>query len=176
MSPHLHTPAASAHRESTIGESALAPTFCTTCGIPLDAQAFDSSLGPQSTPDRGRLVQLASFQLPPKYCGVLRFFSQFTDRHARDAGAIATPGLIWLLTANGRPLHPYTRLEWILNPWGYGSFRVCIRLDENARVELAIRNVSHDPAAANAIQTVAGRIVGQYWYNTRYGDVVRFTP
>ena len=174
MTP-LHAPTFSAPRNPTVAEAAVSPPQFAACGIPLDAEQFDNSTV-HNTPERGRLVTLASFQLPPKYCGVLRFFSQFTDRHARDPGDITTPGLLWLLTVNGRPRHPYTRLEWIINPWGYGSFRMCIRLDENARVELAIRNVSYNPAPTEAIRVVGGRIVGQYWYNARYGDVVRFSP
>lgn len=157
----------------TLGDAAVDRSLCTSCGIPLDAQEFDSA-NVVELPGRGRLVVLATFQLPPKYCGVLRFFSQFTDQQARNAAAVRTTGLRWLLSANGRPLHPYTNLELILNPWGYGSFRVCIRLDENARVEFAVRNVSYDPPASDAITLVGGRITGHYWYNARYGDTVRF--
>ena len=159
----------------TVGEAALSGTRCVNCGIPQDAEYFDDA-DVQGTPARGRVALLASFQLPSRYCGVLRFFSQFTDRHAANPAEVETRGLRWLLLVNGRPLHPYTDLQLIVNPWGYGSFRICIRLDENARVELAVRNVNHDLQQPDAITRVGGRIVGQYWYNTRYGDVVRFTP
>ena len=98
MTP-LHAPTFSAPRNPTVAEAAVSPPQCPACGIPLDAEQFDNSTV-HNTPERGRLVTLASFQLPPKYCGVLRFFSQFTDRHARDPGDITTPGLRWM--AGGR--------------------------------------------------------------------------
>ncbi len=72
----------------------------------------------------GQQVVLARFELPPQYCGVLRFFAQFTDTHAKDPSQVATPGLQWLILLNKRPLYPYVSFEHIVNPWGNGSFEV----------------------------------------------------
>ena len=76
----------------------LTDNCCTICGIPLDAEYFDVSgfVGnggvvekfdskdfglqpPGPLPRRGEQVVLASFQLHPQYCGVLTYFSQYTD-------------------------------------------------------------------------------------------------
>ena len=39
-----------------------------------------------------------------------------------------------------------------MNPWGYGSFGVAIRLDENATVEFVVRNAGYVPPAGNEIK------------------------
>jgi len=57
----------------------------------------------------------------------------------------------------------------IVNPWGYGSFQISIRLDESAAIEFVVRRVSN---ATPNIKQAGGRIVGRYWYNAAYGDVV----
>ena len=141
---------------------------CPMCGISLDSEYFDES-GVVEAPNVGDAVVLARVELPPQYCGVLEFFSQFTDEHAGDPAKIATPGLLWAILINHRPLYPYLNFDRIVNPWGYGSFQVSIRLDENATVEFVVRRASN---AAPNIQQVGGRIVGRYWYNAAYGDVV----
>jgi hypothetical protein len=141
---------------------------CPMCGIALDSEYFDES-GVVEAPSVGKAVVLARFELPPQYCGVLEYFSQFTDEHAGDPAKIATPGLLWTILVNKRPLYPYLNLDRIVNPWGYGSFQISIRLDENAIMEFVIRRVSN---AAPNIQRIGGRIVGRYWYNAAYGDVV----
>jgi hypothetical protein len=150
------------------------------CGLPLDAQQFDSSRVLE-VPARGRQVVLANFELPPQYCGQLENFSQFTDAHARDLSQIRTPGLRWLVLVNNRPLHPFLDLQHVINPWGYGSFPVNIRLDPDARVEFVLKNERYDldPQQEQAedlwdprkIHRVGGRLVGRYWYNPLYGDV-----
>ena len=49
-----------------------------------------------------------------------------------------------------------------------------IRLDENSILEFVVRGVSSGGSGnGDAITTVAGRIVGRYWYNAAYGDVQR---
>jgi hypothetical protein len=167
----------------------LAPRFdtvqagglCNVCGLPLDSQHFDaSSIAP--VPLRGRQIVLARFELPPQYCGRFENFSQFTDRYARAMDQVRTPGLRWLILVNNRPLDPYLNLQHIVNPWGYGSFPVNIRLDVDAKVEIVLRNESYDVNAddegdenqwvPDRIHLVGGRIVGRYWYNPAYGDVV----
>ena len=144
------------------------PALCTICGIPLDAEHFDDS-GVTDAPQPGKQVTLARFELPPQYCGVLEYFSQFTDEHAKDPSRIETHGLQWIILSNNRPLYPYLNLTRIVNPWGYGSFQVSIRLDENATVEFVARKVSNGSAG---ITKVGGRLMGRYWYNSIYGDVV----
>ena len=144
------------------------PALCTICGIPLDSEHFDESRVTKA-PEIGQEVTLARFELPPQYCGVLEYFSQFTDEYAKDSSKIETPGIQWLILSNNRPLYPYLNLDRIVNPWGYGSFQVSIRLDENATIELVARGVSN---GSSGITKVGGRIVGRYWYNAIYGDVV----
>lgn len=131
---------------------------CPVCDIPLDAEYFDES-GIAPVPQLGEDVVLARFTLHPQYCGVLINFSQYTDLYGKDNSQIETPGLEWLLLMNNRPLFPYLKLDRIVNPWGYGSFPVSIRLDENARIEFVVRNVSYAPAdlRRRRITRVGGR-------------------
>jgi hypothetical protein len=150
--------------------------FCTTCGIGLDSEYFDESgveeiqAGQEEVLFPGQEKVLASFELPPQYCGVLEYFSQFTDVHANHPAEIRTPEIQWRISTNRRPLYPYLTLDRIVNPWGYGSFPVRIRLDENARVEFVVRRISKGDS--HHIKRVGGRIMGRYWYNPAYGDVV----
>src|SRR5262245_10470424 len=144
------------------------PALCTICGIALDSEYFDDS-SVRPAPKVGEIVSLARFELPPQYCGVLEYFSQFTDEHSNDSTKIETPGLQWMILSNNRPLYPYLNLTRIINPWGYGSFQVFIRLDENATIEFVARGMS---TGSSGITKVGGRIVGRYWYNSIYGDVV----
>lgn len=144
------------------------PGACTICGIALDSEYFDDSKVADA-PEIGAEVSLARFELPPQYCGVLEYFAQFTDAYGKDPSQIATPGLQWLILVNRRPLYPYTNLDRIVNPWGNGSFQVSIRLDENATIEFRVRRISN---AAAEITRVGGRILGRYWYNAIYGDVL----
>jgi hypothetical protein len=149
--------------------------LCTTCGIALDSEYFDESgveeiqEGEVLTPGQEKV--LATFELPPQYCGVLEYFSQFTDLHAKDPSEIRTPDIQWRISINRRPLYPYLTLDRIVNPWGYGSFPVSIRLDENARVEFIVRRISKG-SSPRIIRRIGGRIMGRYWYNAAYGDVV----
>ncbi|MBI4491100.1 MAG: hypothetical protein HY694_18615 [Deltaproteobacteria bacterium] len=149
-------------------ETIRSPALCTICSIPLDSEHFDESRVTKA-PEIGEEISLARFELPPQYCGVLEYISQFTDEHAKDSSKIETPGLRWMILSNNRPLYPYLNLDRIVNPWGYGSFQISIRLDENATIEFVVRRVSNE---APGITRVGGRIVGRYWYNSIYGDVV----
>ncbi|MBZ5701867.1 MAG: hypothetical protein LAN84_08465 [Acidobacteriia bacterium] len=157
----------------------LNANLCAQCGIPLDAKYFDES-SVQPPPAAGHVLVLARFELPPQYCGVLEYFSQFTDAWARDNTRVRTPSLEWAILANKRPLYPYMQLNRIVNPWGFGSFPVSARLEDSATVEFVVRGVTprmDDPeVAADATPApvrVGGRIVGRYWYNAAFGDVVR---
>lgn len=143
-------------------------SLCANCSIPLDARHFDES-GFNSVPAVGREVVLASFELKPQYCGVLECFSQFTDAFAKDNSQVdTTKQLQWLILANERPLYPYLDIEWILNPWGYGSFPFCVRLDEATTLQFVVRCLG-----TTTVQKIGGRIAGRYWYNPAYGDVGR---
>jgi hypothetical protein len=145
--------------------------LCPNCGLPRDYQHFDES-GFADTPDRGRQVVLARFQLPPQHCGLLENFSQFTNLLGQHPTYVETPGLQWIISVNKRPIYPYVLLEHIVNPWGFGSFGVAIRLDENAIVEFAVRNVEHPPLdkPQTEVARIGARIVGRFWYNPIYGD------
>lgn len=112
--------------------------LCAMCGIPVDAQPFDDASF-AAAPKIGQEVELASFTLPPRYCGVIQYFSQYTEIFAEKPIYAETPGLVWSLRSNDRPLHPYTEFSMILNPWGYGSFQTCIRIEDSARVSLVVR-------------------------------------
>jgi hypothetical protein len=144
---------------------------------------------PEGIPPRGEQRVLASFQLHPQYCGVLTYFSQYTDLYARDNTQILTPGFEWIVLQNGKPVFPYTRLDMIVNPWGYNCLPVLVRLDENAKVEFVIRNrgIKDDDLKERPqeekdlsplpprypIRAFAGRIMGRYWYNDNFGGRVR---
>lgn len=151
-----------------------------SCNIPVDADYFDVSgiVGisdffdlnlPEGLPRRGEQRVLASFQLHPQYCGVLTHFAQFTDVNATDNSQILTPGFEWIISQNGKPLFPYMKLEMIINPWGCNCLPVLVKLDENARVEIAIRNRSITDVENYPIKAFAGRIMGRYWYNSGFG-------
>ena len=143
------------------------------CGLPADAEYFDES-GIVALPAAGREATVARFALTPRYCGRFENFCQYTDLQARDHAAIETPGLLWLILINQRPLYPYLNLDRIINPWGWGSFPVSIRLDENAVVEFVVRNPGYTPPAGGpAITRVGGRLVGRYWFNPIYGHARR---
>lgn len=147
-----------------------AQTLCVICGVPVDSQHFDES-GFAAAPRPGSRVVLARFALPPQYCGVLQYFSQFTDAFAGSPAAVETPELEWWLAVNGRPLYPYVSMTAVLNPWGFGSFPVHIRLEEGAVLEFAVRGLQN--SGASGVKRVGGRILGRYWYNPVYGDPVR---
>lgn len=169
---------------TTHGPSSVSPAAaasCAHCRTPLDSRCFDMS-GFGDPPDVGGSLRLARFELPHQYCGVLEYFAQFTDASARDPARVETPGLLWLVLVNGRPLDPYLDLQAIVNPWGNGSFPIWIRLDPASTVELVVRGVARaapghaaigDEIRDAAIARIGGRLVGRYWYDESYGDVVR---
>ena len=151
--------------------------LCTSCGIPLDSQYFDDS-SVQKAPTEGEELVLARFELPTQYCGVLQYFSQFTDGFAGHNAQIATPTIEWKLLVNNHALFPYINLRQIVNPWGYGSYEVNLRLEENSAVELVARGVIDDKTLKDTpvvgpIEVVGGRIVGRFWYNASCGDVMQ---
>lgn len=146
--------------------------LCAACGMPLDAKVFDD-WRIVALPQPGEQQLLARFELPAEYCGTLEYFSQFTDAFARNKSRVRTPGLRWQLLENGKPLYPYTDLQDIVNPWGYGSFHFAIRLTEGALIEFIARRAglasAEDIKALKNVTRIGGRIVGRYWYNRAYG-------
>jgi hypothetical protein len=159
-------------------ETTVKPGLCAACGIPVDSQYFDDS-SVQPAPALGQELVLAHFDLPAQYCGVLQYFCQFTDSFGDKTSKIATPTIEWKILVNSHALFPYINLRQIVNPWGYGSYPVNIRLDGGSTVELVARGVTDDksldgaPAASDPAATViGGRIVGRFWYNASFGDIV----
>lgn len=144
------------------------PALCTSCGAPFDSQYFDES-SVVAMPKIGETVTLARFELPPQYCGVLEYFSQFTDQYATNRAAIRTEGIEWQILVDGSPLFPYLRLDRIVNPWGEAPFPVAIRLPENAEIKFIARGVSTSTGASSPINQIGGRLLGRFWYNTTYG-------
>ena len=134
---------------------------CPACGISMDSQYFDV-FGFANLPAVGNEALLAEFQMPPQYCGILESFSQYTDRFFSSPADVQTKGLEWRLLVNGRPLHPYTKIEAIVNPWGVGSYPVRIRLPEGARLQFSVRMNPGGPDLH--IASVGGRITGRYWF------------
>ena len=153
----------------------LTDKSCMICGIPLDAEYFDvSGFVPENEiPAQGEQKVLASFQLHPQYCGVLTYFSQYTDVYAQNNARIQTRGFEWLILQSGKPVFPYMRLALIVNPWGYNCLPVAVRLDENAKVEFVLRNRSASNGGPDGIKAFAGRIMGRYWYNDSFGGRIR---
>jgi hypothetical protein len=66
-------------------------------------------------------------------------------------------------------------LRHIANPWGFGSYPLNIRLDENSSLELIARRVKEATTVPilDRVKRVGGRIMGRFWYNPCYGDVER---
>jgi hypothetical protein len=147
------------------------PALCTSCGVPFDSQYFDDS-SVVDAPGVGETVTLAEFELPPQYCGVLEYFSQFTDEYAGDRSKIETFGIEWLILADGSPLFPYLRLDRIVNPWGEGVFPVAIRLQENTTLKFVARGFGSNNRSSN-LNKVGGRLMGRFWYNAAHGDAIR---
>ena len=146
--------------------------LCTACGVPFDSQYFDES-SVVRRPDVGETVTLAQFDLPPQYCGVLEYFSQFTDQYVANRAAIRTEGIEWLIQADGSPLFPYLSLDRIINPWGECAFPVSMRLPENATIRFIARGVPISGGGSTPINEIGGRLLGRFWFNTTYGDVAR---
>jgi hypothetical protein len=138
------------------------------CGIPADSQYFDDS-SISISPDLNQTVTLAQFELPAQYCGVLEHFSQFTDVQSSKHSEIETPGFRWQIRANKQPLFPYHDFSLVLNPWGYNSFPINIRLPQATELELVISRVAVGGSKGQKIKLVGGRLQGRFWYNQAFG-------
>lgn len=140
---------------------------CDRCGLAADARHFDES-GVVPLPAPGREALLARVELAPQYCGVLEFFSQYTDAQARSAAEIETPGLQWVILVNRQVLAPYLDLQRIVNPWGFGSFHILTRVPGGATLEFVVRRrLGAEPLPG--VARVGGRLVGRSWYDTSFG-------
>lgn len=142
-------------------------SVCHVCGVPADAGFFDESSITKPPVDRGSEVILARYPIHRNYCGMLMYFSQFTDRYAADPTSVETPGYRWEIRRDGQLLAPYRDFAEIINPWGLAGFPLSVRLDQGSVLEFAIRNIG--PAPGDQLQLVGGRIIGRYWYDTRFG-------
>jgi len=136
---------------------------CTACGSSLDSLHFDA-IGFADLPLNGGVVVIAKHELPRQYCGVLEGFQQFLGE-LRRAGDVETPGIEWLLRANGRPLDPYIGFSAILNPWGQPINRVAVSLEEGTVLEMIARVTRPSVPAGTRI---GGRLVGRYWFDDPY--------
>lgn len=149
---------------------AIGSVLCASCGIPADAEYFDEAMITDA-PGIGRSIVVSTFSLPSQYCGVLQYFSQYTDLFAQSVANVETPGIEWVILLNGRPLYPYVNLKHVVNPWGYGSFPVAIRLEDSSTLEFLVKGVSASSQLGGSKPTrVGGRLVGRYWYNHSYSD------
>jgi hypothetical protein len=144
--------------------------ICHICGIPQDAGFFDDS-HIKEAPKLGEETVLARYELNRNYCGMLMYFSQFTDQYASDPAQVQTLGYQWQIRCNGQPRDPYLAFQHIINPWGLSGFPVYLRLEEGSVLEFAIRNLSISDTALNKLEAVGGRVLGRYWYNTAYGGL-----
>lgn len=144
--------------------------ICHICGIPQDAGFFDDS-HIKEAPKLGEEIVLARYELNRNYCGMLMYFSQFTDQYASDPSQVQTLGYQWQIRCNGQPRDPYLAFQHIINPWGLTGFPIYLRLEEGCVLEFAIRNLSVSDTTPNKLESAGGRILGRYWYNTAYGGL-----
>lgn len=143
---------------------------CHICGIPLDAGYFDDASIKPAPQSKGQEVELARYALHPQYCGALLYFAQYAEpapEATQLKDVFETPGYEWVIQCNGQPRAPYLPTSLILNPWGYNSLPVHLRLEEGCTVRLMLRLVSSPPGIVLA--RVGGRLMGRYWYNANYG-------
>ena len=148
--------------------------LCPNCGLPRDYEHFDesgfASRQRRSSPAVRWCWRASNCRHNTAGC------SKISPSLPTCSGAISPrsrrPACNGSSQSTNGPLYPYVRLEHIVNPWGYGSFGVSIRLDENATVEFVVRNLGHPPPdrPETEINRVGGRIVGRFWYNPAYGD------
>ena len=145
---------------------------CDVCETPLDSGPFDISAVVDAPVNPGDEVELVRYVLQPMHCGVLRYFAQFTDRHAKNPAQIKTTGYQWQIRCDAQPLDPYLTFDHIINPWGLATFPVDIRLGEGTTIQFIIRNIG-GATGEDVLAQVGGRIVGRHWYDTRFGGAPR---
>ena len=148
-------------------------SVCHVCGIPADASYFDdSSIATAPHKDRREIV-LAKYELHANYCGELQYFAQYTDAFASSPVAVETPTLEWQIRSDGQPLAPWLTFRRIINPWGLSGFPIHLRLREGSLTELVVRFVGPDELTLLSgplpVTQVGGRLLGRFWYNTKFG-------
>ena len=147
-------------------------SVCHVCGIPADASYFDDSSIATSPHANRREIVLAKYELHANYCGELQYFAQYTDAYASSPVAVETPTLEWQIRSDGQPLAPWLTFRRIINPWGLSGFPIHLRLREGSLTELVVRFVGPDELTlreAPLVTQVGGRLLGRFWYNTKFG-------
>jgi hypothetical protein len=145
------------------------PEFCHVCGLPVDAGFFDDARIRDAPQNPGEEVELARYQMPPQYCGVLLHFAQYAEpTESQGKEVFETPGYEWSILCDQQPRAPYLPSTVIRNPWGRESYPVRLRLEDGCLVRLVVRCLA---SAGERIELakVGGRLVGRYWYNSIYG-------
>jgi len=151
---------------------------CQVCGVPLDAGYFDVANNFQSPPTSvGEEKELARYELHPQYCGTLLYFMQYAEveeeeeesgtKKTKKQVTSNTPGYEWLILCNNQPRAPYLPTSLILNPWGYNSLPIHLRLEEGCTLRFVVRRVAS--TVLPELSQVGGRLLGRSWYNTIYG-------
>lgn len=141
---------------------------CQVCGVPMDAGYFDVASIKDAPKKVGDEVELARYELNPQYCGTLLYFVQYAEESTTKKQVISnTPGYEWLILCNNQPRAPYLPTSLILNPWGYNSPPIQLRLEEGCTLRFVIRRVA--ATVAVELSQVGGRLLGRSWYNTIYG-------
>ena len=98
-----------------------------------------------------------------------------TDAYAPTPAEVETPDLEWQIRSDGQPLAPWLTFRRIINPWGLSGFPIHLRLKEGSLTELVVRFVGPDPVPVRClsslplVQQVGGRLLGRFWYNTKFG-------
>ena len=148
---------------------------CHVCGVPQDAGYFDVA-SIQDAPGFGKNlnateVEVARYQLNPQYCGTLLYFMQYAELAETQRQVFPkTPGYEWVILCNNQPRAPYLPTSLILNPWGFNSLPIHLRLEEGCTLRFVVKKVS-PPGSEEEVKLsqVGGRLLGRTWYNTIYG-------
>ena len=146
------------------------PTACDVCGIPLDANYFDSASVKDAPVTVGEEVELARHVLHPQQCGRLLCFAQYAlPETPTDSKLVETPGYEWLILCNNQPRDPYLPTSLILNPWGENNLPIHLRLEEGCTVRFVVRRTAVAPPVV--LTRVGARLQGRFWYNKLYGGL-----
>ena len=79
-----------------------------------------------------------------------------TQKGVESPAQIETPGLSWSLVVNQRPQYPYVQFDRIVNPWGFGSFQVALRLDDSATLEFVVRGSTTETISTSIPAAITG--------------------
>jgi hypothetical protein len=132
---------------------------CPRCGQAIDSRHFDAS-GFQPLPERGarRCSRVSNSRRNTAACSSSSpntpTSRRAMPRRSRRRGSNGCCGSI------ARCSNPYVQLEHIVNPWGFGSFQLAVRLPEGATVELVAKRALAAPVLAG-VSKVGGRLCGR---------------